>query len=535
MTIAKLDQLEDRIQKPGYLLFLVVVLLFLIIGLVDMIDQTSRDPVVFGRYSVRYTLLLVAYAAVVVAWASLLLRPNNDHWLRRTLDFIQYRPLLAVTILAGFLAMNVAMIVPGQQFHNQALDFPALQVTLFVLSLLFGGLILFYRWGDASRPNLWRKVIVSALLFFLAVELVLQAMTLIRVLPSLNTPVDSFDPYSRVYQNEEGFTNGIANRFGRYTPEFALQPDSRRIAIVGDSFIQAIQVGKDDNLGVVLQEMLQSASFNGPPTEILTLGYPEVGPGLYLSNWKLDVVASEFEPEEMMVFFDLGSDFQIVDGPGYGIPYYTYAGQGRVNIDLEDFWGDLHKLEHEVYYGHEGFKFTRLIGSHYLTPRVVSNLIAGPLVKADQAFNHPSEDIDLPNGFMFNEATNGEAMLVAKGLLQMAQEQLGRAGVRLSMVTIPVFTDAFYEQSSWNTVFGSSDLLLPEREMRRSAQLNNRPFLGLGTYMEAKGMTPEEVRTLYFKDGRGNFTPAGHALAAQAVYDCFFAQTLTAEEGCDRR
>jgi hypothetical protein len=535
MTIAKLDQLEDRIQKPAYLLFLVVVLLFLIIGLVDMIDQASRNPVVFGRYSVRYFALLAAYAVGVVAWAALLLRPNNDRWLTRALDFIQYRPLLAIAILAGLLAMNVALIVPGQRFHTNALDFPALQVTIVVLTFLFGGLILFYRWGDETRPRLWRKIIVYALALVVIVELVLQAMTLIRALPSLNTPADYFDPYSRVYQTEEGFTNGFANRFGRYAPAFILQPDARRIVIAGDSFIQAIQVDKEENLGAILQSMLQSAPTEGLPTEIITLGYPDIGPGLYLSNWKLEVVATEFEPEEMMVFFDLGSDFQVVDGPGHGIPYYTYAGQGRVSLALEDFWGDLHKMEHDVFHGHEGFKFNRLIAGNYLTPRVVSTLIAGPKVKADQAFYRPTEDIDLPNGFVFNEATNGEAMLVAKGQLQMAQEQLGRAGVRLSVVTIPVFTDAFYEQDSWNTVFGSSDLLLPEREMRRSAQLNNRPFLGLGTYMAAQGMTPAEVRALYFKDGRGHFTPAGHAFAAQAVYDCFFAQTLTADDGCDRR
>jgi hypothetical protein len=52
--------------------------------------------------------------------------------------------------------------------------------------------------------------------------------------------------------------------------------------------------------------------------------------------------------------------------------------------------------------------------------------------------------------------------------------------------------------------------------------------------MEAQGMSPAAVQDLYFAEGQGHLTPAGHEFVAEAIYECFYAQTLTAADGCDR-
>ena len=534
MTVNKLDTLDERIQKPAYLLLLVVVLLFLIVGFVDLIDTTSNNPAIFGRYSLKYFAVVMAYLLLTLAWASLLLRPNNDRWLTKSLDFIQRIPLLAIAILAGILIVFALMLSPQQRVHNLLLEFPALQATIFVNLLLAAALILFYKWGDESRPQLWRKLVVGLLVLLLIVELIIQLFAFFGLLPSLTSTRDSFAPYSRVYQNEEGLGNGITNSYGRYTTDFKLLPDSYRVAIIGDTFIQALQVSKDENLGVKLEEHLASDSEDEQAVEVLTLGYPDYGPGMYLSNWMLAVVAREFEPDEAIIFFDLGSDFQEVDGAGYGLPYFRYTGQGQVQLDLEHFFTDLHNAEHVVFYGHEGFQLVRIIGSQYLTPRFVTQILAAPQASAAQTRANPAnDDIDLPNGFVFNEETDGKARLIASSQINMANLQLGRGDIAAKLVTIPAFTEAFYSQDSWNSEFGDSDLLLPERELRTVARNYGIPFLGLGTLMSVSGLTPEEVQNLYYEDGSGHFTPEGHAFAADAVYQCFFAKTLSAAEGCD--
>ena len=536
MTVEKLNNLEERIQKPGYLLLLVVVLLFLIIGFVDLIDDVSRNPVIFGRYSLKFFAILLVYTLGMLAWASLLLRPNDDRWLTKTLDFIQFHPLLALGSLVSIAIFFAAMLLPRRGIQGLAVQAPALQVTVFVVLTIYSGLILFYKWGDESRPQLWRKIVVILLAGLFLIELVLQMLAYFGLLPSLTTTRDSFPPYARIYQSEEGLGSGFANNYGRYVPDFELRPGSQRVALLGGPFIQALQVKKNQNLGVVLQEHIdRNLQAGEQPIEILTLGYPDYGPGMYLSNWMLNVNIKEFEPEEAIVFFDLGGDFQTVDGPGYDVPYFEYLGQGKVRLNLEDFFTDLHNAEHTVYRGHEGFQFVRALGSHYLTPHIALALTEGTPVKAEAPVLEVNGDIDLVNGFMFDQDTDDVAMLIAEGLIYRAQQQLARADAGISLVTIPVFTDAFYAQETWNTQFGDSDLLMPEGEMRTFAENLEFPFLGLGTYMAAQGLTPQQVQKLYYEDGRGHFTPEGHALVAEAVYRCFFARDLPPEAGCDMR
>lgn len=537
MTVEKLDSLEERIQKPGYLLLLVVVLLLLIVGFVDLIDTTSNNPVIFGRYSLPYFIVLIIYALVTVAWASLLLRPNNDRWLTKTLDFIQQHPFLALLLLAGITLIIVFMVVPKQRVHKNFLSFPALQVAVIVILLLAAGLILFYKWADKSRPQWWRKIVVAVLLFLLLVEIIIQLLAPFGLLPSLTTTRDAFAPYARVYQSEEGLGSGTTNGYGRYTTEFRLLPDSHRVAIMGSTAVQALQVERDQNVGVQLENRIAEGGTTDQVTEVLTIGYPDYGPGMYLSNWMLNVVARDFEPNQAIIFWDLGRDFQEVDGPGQGQPYFQYQGGGRSQLNLEQFFTDLHNAEHVVYQGHEGFQLIRILGSQYLTPRVIARLLAEPqaAAAAQASPTNINTDIDRPEGFLFNAATNGEAMRIASSLIYMADEQLGRSDIATSLVTIPAFSEDFYQQSTWNTRFGDSDLLLPESKLRATAANFGLPFLGLGTYMASQGMTPAEVQQLYYEDGLGHFTTAGHEFAAQATYECFFAQTLTAEEGCDLR
>ena len=62
-------------------------------------------------------------------------------------------------------------------------------------------------------------------------------------------------PYGRVYYNEEGLGNGIANRYGWYYPEFRLASGSHRVVLVGDSFIQAYRLIRHHALQGIHQEM----------------------------------------------------------------------------------------------------------------------------------------------------------------------------------------------------------------------------------------------------------------------------------------
>ena len=540
MTLNSLDTLEERIQKPGYLLFLVVVLLLLIVGFVDLIDYQARLPDVLGRYGLRYFILMVGYAIFMLAWATLLLKPNDDHLITSVLDFLQMHPLLAIGALVLIGLANVVIINAGDTIDGAILTLPAFQIVMLSISLLFAGAILFYKWGDESRPQKWRKIALAVLGFLLVIELLLQLLAFFGALQvdlSTTQSYDSYSPYSRIYQSGEGFGNGLTNNYGRYAPPFELLPDSHRIAILGDSFVEGLQVRKEQNFAVLLEKHLTAANGENAFSEVLSLGHPDLGPGIYLSNWMLAAMSRELEPQEAIVLFDLGNDFQTVDRAGTGYPYYVYEGQGQVQIDISSFWNDLHKVEHYVHRGYEGFQTVLILKTNYLTPRFLWESLSKVAAASEEnsvTENTSTEfDINKANGFVFNEQTNEEALLIASSQINMAREQLGRYGIEIKLVTNPTFIEDFYQQEEWNTIFGNSDLLLPERELRQSAAHYGVPFLGLGAYMQAQGLTPADLQKLYFEDGLGHFTPAGHEFVADALYQCFYAKTLMPEQGCD--
>jgi hypothetical protein len=541
MTTNSLDSLEDRIQKPGYLLLLVAVLLLLIVGLVDLIDYVHEtNPVIFGRYDFRYLVVMVGYALFTLAWASLLLKPNDDHLLIGALDYIQMRPWLAIGVLALMGLAIVAMLVAADLLEGLVSTLPALQVTVLAIALLFSAIILFYKFGDESRPQRWRKIVLAGLGIILAIELLLQVLASFGALPgnlSTTQSIDDYAAYSRVYHTEEGLGSGLANNYGRYVPDFKLSPDSYRIAILGDSFIEAIQIQKEQNLGVLIENRLNTEGAREQISEVLSLGHPDLGPGIYLSSWLLSVMMSQLEPDEAIVFFDLGNDFQTVDRAGTGYPYFVYKGEGKAEMDETYLWVDVHKAEHHVFRGYKGFQPALFLISSFLMPRLIwenaTEFLGGNNESGTEDVGPSDYEIDLPSGFVFSETTNENAIQIASAQINMANEELANAGVEVKLVTNPVFTEGFYEQDAWNTVFGDSDLLLPERRLREAAARYGMPFLGLGTYMAASEMTPAAVQELYYDNGLGHFTPEGHEFAAEAVYKCFFAQVLTPEQGCD--
>ncbi len=538
MTASRLDTLEERIEKPGYLLFLVIVLLLLIVGFVDLIDYVGEEPVIFDRYSVRYFLLMVAYTLFMLGWASLLFRPNDSRLITGVLDFLQKRPWLAVGALALIVAGNVIIVRAGETIEGAIITLPAFQIVVFVISLLFAGAILFYQWGAADRPQRWRKIVLAGLGAVLAVELIVQLLAsfgLFQTNLSSTRSIDHYSPYNRIYQVEEGFGNGLTNNYGRYAPDFEMLPDSYRIAILGDSFVEGLQVDRDQNFGHLVQQRLAAADTE-QVSEVLPLGYPDLGPGIYLSTWMVEVMNRDLEPDEAIIFFDVGNDFQTVDQAGLGYPYYFFDEDGQIAVDYTSEYLDFHEAEHYIYRAYKGFQPVLMLRTNFLTPRLIGAALEGmlgeeeiPLGAYDGLTNY---QIPRPIETVFNEATGDEALRIASATMGQAREDLGQQGVAVRLVTNPAFTPAFFAQSAWNTQFGDADLMLPERRLMEGAVRDSIPFLGLMTYMQAQGLSPSDVQALYFNDGLGHLTAAGHEFVAEAIYQCFYAQTVLPEAGC---
>ena len=91
------------------------------------------------------------------------------------------------------------------------------------------------------------------------IELGLQAAGWLGLLPGVNTKIKT--PHGRVYWSREGLGNSIRNRSGWYYPEFNTTA-GRKIALVGDSFVEAVEVHRSRNEGAILEQQMRAAGLD---------------------------------------------------------------------------------------------------------------------------------------------------------------------------------------------------------------------------------------------------------------------------------
>lgn len=525
-----LDHLEEKIEKPGYLLLLVGIWMLLVIGFVNLISHQSDPPTLFGMYSIKYFFVLIGYSALLLGWTALLFKPNNDGWLQKTMVWVVNRPLVVLVIFAALVTLNYFVFT-----FWRFLFFPAIQGVIIGLSLIFVGLLLGYTHSDIPNNLWWRRLGLGIVVGLVVVELVVQGAAFGGLLPSLNSTRQPFSPYDRIYINtENGLQNHTVNKHGWNAPEFRLAEGSHRVLLMGDRQLQALSVDPAENLGTKLDRMVVENQVFSGEAEIINLGHPDYGPGIY-ANVPLFLVQEEYyQPDEVVVFFDLGNDFQIMAETDGRDVFFHRDENGELNLSWDDSYLR-HLYLHQALWGLDGFQPIRSIMSHYLTPKLVSRIVVNDVSASAATVAAPQEDVALPNSFVFYEDLNDEALWLATEHLRLMAEYLDEQGITMRLVTIPVFSDRFYEQgdtTSWTTRFGAADLLLPEQELRAFAEQNGISFLGLGEYLSTREMTPADINELFLDGGRGEFSVAGHDLAAQAVYECFYELTSDQDQGC---
>ena len=523
------ERLAPKLEQAEYLLLLVIATMLWIAGFVDVFTHTSQNGAILGLYSIPFFLVVLAFAAVLVTLIALILLPNSIDWLRQRIFFVQDRFWIGIPILVGFGAVIASMF-----FVERWLAFPLLAGSLIILILLATGTLLFAGWTE--RPvQLWRKIFGYTVIAFVAVELVLQGLSFLKILPSVQNLSGLYIPFGRVYQTNEGAVNAVTNQHGWYYPSFRLEKDSRRIIVTGDSFVQGLQVQPEQNTGVTLDKLINENAET--ESEVLSLGFPGYGPGLFMDERLFPFIIQPYAPEEIIVFFHLANDFQTITQPESGFPYYIIDGDGNVTIhpDDDDAPGNRHLLEHVVIEGYEANP-ARTFASHSFLINLleigIRNLTGRPATVPQFSTNLDSATEAQPFGastFMFNKDSNDEAehaLEIATGLIAAYHAVLQDNDMTMRIVTIPAFPRRFYEQyqgTAWSSDIGDYDLLLPEQALIDFADENGIDLLPMGAYMKTAGLSVDGIQGLYFKDGTGHFSPEGHEFFANAIYACFYS------------
>ncbi|MBI5241446.1 MAG: hypothetical protein HY926_13315 [Elusimicrobia bacterium] len=384
-----------------------------------------------------------------------------------------------------------------------------------VLVVVFGGRLL-------------HRLALSLIYCFLCVEAALQLAALAGVLPNIGTY--DFAPYSRVYSKTG---NSITNRWGWYAPRFKLAAGDRKIAVIGDSYIHAPDIQPRQHLAVALQGLM------GDGTEVLPLGISGAGPAYYLEL--LRYARTKLKADEAVIFFTVVNDFMNSDSalntswytPGLYI-YYTLGPDGRVAFDPAS-QPALTRLTRELELTHRGLwlNLARTLRSHILSEKCLKlPLDRWRQARALKGPPGPVPEIEVPmggDGGIFREPMSPEvkrSVDIGLGVLRLCADYARGQGMKLRIVTIPQFPPKFYETyeakgaKDWGLRFGRYDFFKPEKIVLEFAEREGIPAFSLSEYMRGQGMTPAQIRPLFF-DGSGHFTPAGHRFAAEALQKSF--------------
>lgn len=538
------------------------------IGFVDLLTHVSGNPesAIFGFYAPPVFAVLIGYSALLIPWFLLLLAPRSHLVVPEWLAALQERGWLATALLLIVGATNWSLFA-----LREWTKYPGLRTAIFFFLLLMGAILLFSGWHRAHEQR-WRTLFLAPLALIVLIELGAQVAAFGGWLPAQTHVTNLFVQYGRVYQNDEGSANDRVNNYGWYYPDFAMQKDAPHVVLLGDTFVQALQIAREDHMGVTLQRQLRQQAKPAPigysglaggrmldpaKTEVLALGMPGFGPGLYLSDTRLQNMLDEFEPQKVVLFFHLSNDFQVITEPAEYELVYQLDATGQAEIH-PDSWRHRHDLQHYILPGY-GFMVDPLatLESNILTPRLLlpqraaasqrpveMNAWDMPRVQAVVLETAPTDTdytevkaIDLRqtpgrSNFLFEAPANEAAQhsyAVTRALLKATHELLAQKSIELHIVTIPAFPAAFYdptlsgfEGGSWSPVIGNYNLFQPEQMLAQFAAEEGIPFLATGQQMHNEQITPQQIQSLFFQQGVGHFTEEGHDYMARLLYDCLY-------------
>ena len=382
--------------------------------------------------------------------------------------------------------------------------------------------------------------IKHALLFLLYIvafcEISLQALAFCGLLPNLS--FYSFVPYGRVYWSKEGNGSGFCNRYGWYYPSLALKPESKKIAVIGDSFISAHQIHCHKNFGWRLQEILRE---KGDKSEVLAIGQPGYGPAYYLELLKY--AHRKFKIQEAIICVFVGNDFRNSsmalqpETPPSQYIYYTIGKDGELAIvpQSQQAVDRLNKTL-EMNHGCLFLQLPEIIKSNcifYQTIYIVINnfidlIQAGKNRDSANGDNARTIDAGLNDSFYKPDISldEKEAIEIVKAILRKCHAYAQDNSIIMRLVVIPRFTQDFYKMNSgkkdWSSQLSDKDLFIPEKILSDFAAKEGIPILPSGEVMRQNGMSSDDIKSLYTTNGRGHLSVKGHDYFAESIAAYFY-------------
>ncbi len=304
--------------------------------------------------------------------------------------------------------------------------------------------------------------------------------------------------------------------------EFIPDPQKLRIAVLGDSFVQALQVKEEENLTSRLQE---NFSADGIKTQVFNFGLSSIGTAHEYKIFQADVL--KVQPQIVLLLF-FPNDL-IDDSPFYShesnvlVPEYVLKSDGGVEVlDFTARESD-HIVTYEFSSGRQQTENKALFFKHFLFPELFDLLSKdryGPLDDYSAAFDVYKKE--------YPAELKDSLSVTVKLLKQMHAECVSR-NIKFFVVLVPAKEQA--EPGTWDHYLrlrsrildeNQFDIAMPQKQMKQSLTGTAIPVLDLLADFQKES----RQKVLYYREDL-HFNPQGHDLAAKAITEFLYQNDST--------
>jgi hypothetical protein len=310
------------------------------------------------------------------------------------------------------------------------------------------------------------------------------------------------------------------NSDGWRGPEAALKapPGTFRIALLGDSYIEAFEVPYEKTAGEVLEARL--SALRGTPVEVLNFGLGGYGTSQQLLTLQHEVW--KYSPDLVLLAVTTGNDIsdnhRRLKRSDY-VPYHVFRGAELV-LDSS--------FLRSKGYRSRALWTRQLLGvvQHSRLAQLVNRVRHAARKSERQRANvggAPGDEVGMRDEVQLPPATPDwqEAWRVTEGLLRLMRDESRRKDTPFAIVTLTrgiQVTPVRRKKKEFLRQLGAKDLYYPERRLAEFGKREGIPVLNLAPAMAKQA----EDRQVYFHAhhdslGIGHWNEAGHLAAAELI------------------
>ncbi len=291
-----------------------------------------------------------------------------------------------------------------------------------------------------------------------------------------------------------------------------------RIAVLGDSYIEGLQVELDKTFPAVLERQLNDCgAFGGAAVEVLNFGVSSYGTAQQLLTYRYH--ASKYSPDLVLAAVFVGNDIRNNSAdlePDKMRPYFRLHGDALVLDNSFATSEEFQRRTNTMRALLDRARVLRVVQAAYL---VKDRLPMVGSANAPAAFEAGIDDA------VFGEPTTRQwrdAWSVTERLFAQLNDDVRAAGTKLLVVPVSSGVQV-HPDPEWRRRFQSSrklgDIFYPERRIEAIAQRLRVESVVLGPQLQ----TIAERDKIHFhgfantRMGSGHWNEAGHGAAAQIV------------------